>query len=768
MKMRHVWAICVFLLATWFGATASAQDTVAPVAEAQVGAPSWESVATRAEELLERSTASKFALNRLRAELLEWRDHFSALREQNSGRLATVDAQLDALGAAVEGEEEPSSVAERRAALTDMRAELAAPAVLAQEAFARATGLIFEIDTSIRARDTQALTERSVSPLNPTYWPGAIAAIGQNIGRFGTETVAGARADLQSGVLWRNIPLALLLLAAGGYLIVQGRRLVQDWHSRLRATSAQRATVWAMPVSFLQVVLPCLGLYLLTLAIDQIDIFGVAGVAMLDAIIWAAVIVLVSLWLTAEFFPQDGTGGPLSYPGDTCARLRRLTLWLGIGLGIFQIMQVFVANREAAEAELAVLLLPLQIWLGVLLYRFGRTLRTADIREGDTTTTGRTRGIVGLFSIIIGVVGPILAAAGYAQAANALIEPAVLTLALFGIVLLLQRFVSDVWGLRSAADNGAMIPILIGFVLFLLSVPILALIWGAQWSELIEIWDRFRAGFRIGETTLSPTDFLTFFVVFALGYAITRFLQNTLRTTVLPRTRFDLGGQNAIVSGVGYVGIMLAVIIAIVSAGIDLSSIAIVAGALSVGIGFGLQNIVSNFVSGIILLIERPVGEGDMIEVNGEVGYVRQISVRSTTIETFDRRDVIVPNADLISGQVTNWTRGNSIGRIIVPVGVAYGTDTKKVMEILMEIALAHPMVLHDPPPSVLFRAFGDSSLDFEIRAILRDVNYSISTTSEINQEISDRFAAEEIEIPFPQRDLWLRNPEAIGPQTET
>ena len=756
------------MLATWFGATASAQDTVAPVAEAQVGAPSWESVATRAEELLERSTASKFALNRLRAELLEWRDHFSALREQNSGRLATVDAQLDALGAAVEGEEEPSSVAERRAALTDMRAELAAPAVLAQEAFARATGLIFEIDTSIRARDTQALTERSVSPLNPTYWPGAIAAIGQNIGRFGTETVAGARADLQSGVLWRNIPLALLLLAAGGYLIVQGRRLVQDWHSRLRATSAQRATVWAMPVSFLQVVLPCLGLYLLTLAIDQIDIFGVAGVAMLDAIIWAAVIVLVSLWLTAEFFPQDGTGGPLSYPGDTCARLRRLTLWLGIGLGIFQIMQVFVANREAAEAELAVLLLPLQIWLGVLLYRFGRTLRTADIREGDTTTTGRTRGIVGLFSIIIGVVGPILAAAGYAQAANALIEPAVLTLALFGIVLLLQRFVSDVWGLRSAADNGAMIPILIGFVLFLLSVPILALIWGAQWSELIEIWDRFRAGFRIGETTLSPTDFLTFFVVFALGYAITRFLQNTLRTTVLPRTRFDLGGQNAIVSGVGYVGIMLAVIIAIVSAGIDLSSIAIVAGALSVGIGFGLQNIVSNFVSGIILLIERPVGEGDMIEVNGEVGYVRQISVRSTTIETFDRRDVIVPNADLISGQVTNWTRGNSIGRIIVPVGVAYGTDTKKVMEILMEIALAHPMVLHDPPPSVLFRAFGDSSLDFEIRAILRDVNYSISTTSEINQEISDRFAAEEIEIPFPQRDLWLRNPEAIGPQTET
>jgi small-conductance mechanosensitive channel len=264
-------------------------------------------------------------------------------------------------------------------------------------------------------------------------------------------------------------------------------------------------------------------------------------------------------------------------------------------------------------------------------------------------------------------------------------------------------------------------------------------------------------GVPVGQTRISVVDILMAVGIFLIGLLVTRVLYRWLSVTVLPRTDVDSSLQNSIATIAGYIGIIIAITLALARLGVNLENIALVAGALSIGIGFGLQSIVSNFVSGLILLTERPIRVGDWIVVGQEEGHVRKISVRSTEIETFDRASVIVPNSDLITNTVKNWTHFNDLGRFTVPVGIAYDGDPDAVKELLLQIAEEHPQVLKEPKANVFFIAFGESSLNLELRGFVGNVNQAFGVRSDLHFEIFRRFRAAGIEIPFPQRDIHIR-----------
>lgn len=274
-------------------------------------------------------------------------------------------------------------------------------------------------------------------------------------------------------------------------------------------------------------------------------------------------------------------------------------------------------------------------------------------------------------------------------------------------------------------------------------------------------WEAIRAALaaraEIGSITISAGDVGAFVVTVVIAFAFSRFLRFVLEEDVYPRMRLGRGVPYAISTFAHYIILLVGFVLAVAAMGIDLDRFALLAGAFGVGIGFGLQNVVNNFVSGLILLSERPIQVGDTIEAGDDLGEVARIGIRSSTVRTWDGAEMIVPNAELISQRVTNWTLSDRQRRIDVPVGVAYGTDRRKVLELLREVARAHDDILDEPAPNPLFMGFGDSSLDFELRAWTGELKNIARIKSDLAMAIGDALAEAGIEVPFPQRDLNLR-----------
>jgi potassium-dependent mechanosensitive channel len=287
-------------------------------------------------------------------------------------------------------------------------------------------------------------------------------------------------------------------------------------------------------------------------------------------------------------------------------------------------------------------------------------------------------------------------------------------------------------------------------VLLVIAAILLALApWGVESTGLLSSVRAALFGFRVGEVSVSLSTVVIAGLLFAAGFAATRAVQRWLDRTFLPTTDLDAGLRNSISTVFGYLGIIVAGAIAFSYLGLSLDRIAIVAGALSVGIGFGLQSIVNNFVSGLILLWERPIRVGDLVVVGDGEGYVRRINVRATEIETFDRSTVIVPNSNLISGVVKNRVRADRIGRVVLPAGVLRNADPARVAQVLVDCARAHPDVLPDPPPLAFFRRIGDPYLEFELVCFVGEVEHQLRTLSDLNHAVHRALSAEGLIPPY-------------------
>ena len=371
-------------------------------------------------------------------------------------------------------------------------------------------------------------------------------------------------------------------------------------------------------------------------------------------------------------------------------------------------------------------------------------------------------GVFFLFVVIV------VGAAGYDLFAMAIFSRA-LSMIVFTTVILLLYY--TLMGLIELIFHNSPVAIIRSNSTVMVSeiAPLLILslgiVWFASILKILWIYPTVHASFTaissvtftIGSLTITPG--LIMAVVIA-GYGTLLFshaIKAILLQETLPRHNVELGVQLSITRLIHYAILTIGFLIILRILGFGMGQITIIGGALGVGIGFGLQAIVNNFVSGLILLFERPIKVGDVVVVGQDIGEVKEMGLRATTVQTFDNAEIVIPNSELITKNVTNWTLAEKRVRVKIPVGVAYGTNIETVLKILLSCAKENPTVLSTPEPRALFLAFGNSSLDFELRVWISDFNDKLMVLSELNQDIESEFELADIEIPFPQTDLHIR-----------
>ena len=721
--------------------------------------------AERATDILSKREASNESLSYLRADLFEDRNRALLLqRSVNSIYLIQKDELKLIDDLIAESSIEGTYIAEKRQKLVVTLERTTFKLANTKLALRRAERLINEIDELKKVRFNERFFSFNQLVLFPTTYAQGTADFLTLIGNFTVDFYQ----NFNSQGRWERMfsvslfPVTTFLI---GILILVFQSKMIVFGEKIIAPNLKNKNLLIFLKPFLRLFTQVVGAALI---INFLQILGgnYGLPILIDSLPMAALIFLLGYFIraivaeTKDRLSHDKT----SYSADL-SRLKGSIFFISMALGFFTIIS-YLTERSYLSLEAEVTLNAGGLIIIAIILNYGlRSIQTfisalADVlpnpKRGFNFSSGdfivRGAGILTWVFLIVGIFGYLLIAFEIIKAISYI--AGILILAVLNDVFLRMLFLSE----KNKKDNDTNLLFVIFSLLNLISIILLlGLALGVEFSQYVELWVRFNEGLALGEVNLTPASILNFGVIFGLGYFATTIVQKIVKVTVLPKTKMDKGSQNAIVSGVGYLGYTLAAVVALSSIGFNLSSIAIVAGALSVGIGFGLQTIVSNFVSGIILLVERPIKEGDWIEASGFSGTVKKISVRSTQIETFDRAMVVVPNSELIAGSVLNWTHSNETGRVRVSVGVSYDTDPKRVEKLLLKVGKYHEMALESPEPFVRFQRFGDSSLDFDLIIYVKDKNYMFQVRSELHYSIFELFKKEGIEIPFPQRDLNIK-----------
>lgn len=569
--------------------------------------------------------------------------------------------------------------------------------------------------------------------------------------------------------LYQALTYGLVGLLLGLFWSIHKRRQSDKQRPELLKTSPALATVWnsAIRVAPFLFFFGVIRLYFVFSPPDLPVITEVSGILLIFAISYAI--------FRAMIRPKTRLNGfnPL-LPGTS----KKLFFWGKLLLLTFLLALLVKAIRfqEISQGQLSGLL----IILLKTLSSFAMMRVLWLLRKHLNVVRDWYLHLVGIAILLVSVVALWL---GYNNFAALLFQGVVGTIFILLVGWLLMRIPVEIFDSLDDASGpwqqrlrykmglveGQIVPGLIWLRLVHLLVVGSAIVisllslWGMSEQSINLMLSGIIDGYEIGGFTLEPLRILSGLLILPAVILLTQFVKRSLSTSWLKRTNLSRGARDATVTITGYTGVALAILIGLSVAGINLSSLAIIAGALSLGIGFGLQNIVNNFISGLILLFERPIRRGDWIKVGVSEGYVKDISIRSTVIQTFDRADIIVPNSELISTQVTNMMLHNQFGRIIIPLRIAYGTNTEQVMKILTGVAENHPLVLldnEDMPIQALFRSFGDSAMNFELRCHIRDVELIIVTTSELNLAIDKAFREAGIKIPPPQQIIRMAQDE--------